>query len=122
MSDVEVGWADALELGELWEGDIIDVELHGEQVLLVHHAGGEILAFQGMCPHQEVLLADGNWNDESGVLECPGHHWQFDMRTGDGLNPTGCRLYRFPVRVADEQIQVGIPCDGVRHHNRANDS
>ncbi|MBH0121732.1 Rieske 2Fe-2S domain-containing protein [Rhodococcus sp. NPDC003382] len=122
MSAPEVGWTDALETDELWEGDILDVEVEGEQILLVHHNGGEILAFQGMCPHQEVLLADGEWNDEAGTLECPGHKWEFDMRTGEGLNPTGCKLFRFPVRVTDEQIQVGIPNDGKRHYNRANES
>ena len=120
MTDMtEVQWADAMSLDELWEGDITDVELQGEQILLVHHEGGEVRAFQGMCPHQEVLLADGNWNETSGVLECPGHNWQFDLRTGDGVNPTGCRLYQYPARVEEDRIQVGIPHDGIRHHNRA---
>jgi toluene monooxygenase system ferredoxin subunit len=118
----EVRWADALSLDELWQGDIIDVELQGEQILLVHHESGDILAFQGMCPHQEVLLADGTWDEDSGILECPGHNWQFDLRTGDGVNPTGCRLYRYVVRVVEERIQVGIPDDGVRHHNRAQEA
>lgn len=108
----------AAGLDELWEGDLLDVEVEGEQVLLAHLLGGEIKAFQGMCPHQEVLLADGGWNADNNMLTCPGHRWEFDLASGKGINPSGCRLFEFTVRVVDDEVQVGIPDDGQRHHNR----
>ncbi|MET8249321.1 Rieske 2Fe-2S domain-containing protein [Streptomyces sp. NPDC005202] len=114
----EIRWVSAVEREKLWEGDILDVEVDDEQVLLVHLTGGDVKAYQGMCPHQEVLLADGKWDEDSAVLLCGGHNWEFDMKTGAGLNPTGCRLYEYPVRVTEDRIQVGIPQDGRRHHNR----
>ena len=49
-------WVEALPVDELWEGSLTDVELNGETILLVRHLGGKVQAFQGMCPHQEVLL------------------------------------------------------------------
>ncbi|GAA0667555.1 hypothetical protein GCM10009535_54290 [Streptomyces thermocarboxydovorans] len=114
----QIRWVNAVDRDELWEGDILDVEVEGEQVLLVHLSGGDVKAYQGMCPHQEVLLADGEWDEDSAVLLCGGHKWEFDMKTGAGLNPTGCQLYEYPIRVTENQVEVGIPQDGQRHHNR----
>ena len=117
MSD-KIRWVEASTVDDLWEGDLLDVEVEGEQVMLVHFLGGGVKAFQGMCPHQEILLADGKWDPDTNVLLCHGHNWEFDLTSGMGINPDGCRLYEFQVRVDDPQILVGIPQDGQRHHNR----
>ncbi|WP_088287588.1 Rieske 2Fe-2S domain-containing protein [Kineosporia sp. A_224] len=114
----QVRWVNAADVGDLWEGDVLDVEVDDEQVLLVHLEGGPVKAYQGMCPHQEVLLADGEWDPDTNVLVCPGHRWEFDMATGKGLNPVGCQLYEFAVQVVSDEIRVAVPQDGVRHHNR----
>ena len=113
-----IRWVTAATGDDLWEGDLLDVEVDGEQVLLVHVLDGPVKAYQGMCPHQEVLLADGTWDPDTNRLLCPGHKWEFDLTNGSGLNPTGCQLYEYPVRVEDDRIVLGIPEDGTRHHNR----
>jgi toluene monooxygenase system ferredoxin subunit len=115
----ELHWVDALPEADLWEGDLADAECADEPILLVHLLGGEIRAYQGLCPHQEVALVDGKWDEETGVLLCGGHSWEFDLSSGEGINPAGCRLFRYPVRVADGRIEVGIPQDGASHYNRA---
>lgn len=115
----DITWVSAATADDLWEGDILDVELEGEPVLLAHLLGGPVKAFQGMCPHQEILLADGTWDPDTNVLLCQGHKWEFDLTSGAGLNPTGCRLYEYPVQVRENgEVIVGIPQDGARHHNR----
>ncbi len=111
-------WEIAASTDELWQGDILDVEVAGEPVLLVHLDGGPVKAYQGMCPHQEVLLADGTWDPDTNVLLCKGHAWEFDLTSGAGLNPAGCRLYEYPVQVVSDEIRVGIAQDGERHHLR----
>lgn len=105
----QVKWVKALGVDDLWEGDITDVELDCGPVLLVHHLGGKIRAFQGYCPHQEVLLADGDWDEEAGTLICGGHRWEFDVHTGRGINPSDCSLQEYPIQIADSEIRVGIP-------------
>jgi toluene monooxygenase system ferredoxin subunit len=114
----QVRWVNAASTDELWEGDLLDVELDGEQVLLVHLLDGPVKAYQGMCPHQEILLADGKWDPDRGRLLCGGHAWEFDLSDGAGVNPAGCQLFEFPVRVVSDEILVGLPQDGERHHNR----
>jgi toluene monooxygenase system ferredoxin subunit len=117
MTD-DVRWFDAVEVAELWEGDLLDVEVGGEEVLLVHLDGGQIRAYQGMCPHQEISLADGKWDVDTSALVCSGHSWEFDLRTGEGINPQGCQLFSFPVQVVEDTVRVGVPQDGQRHYNR----
>jgi toluene monooxygenase system ferredoxin subunit len=116
--DGELSWECVAEVGELLEGDLVDLEVAGEQVLIAYPFDGEIRAFQGLCPHQEVLLADGSWDPESGRLVCAGHAWELDLRTGSSVNPAGCELYEFPVRVRDGRVEVGVPRDGQRHYRR----
>ena len=111
-------WEDAADLGELWEGEVRNVEVAGEHVLLVHLLGGEVRAYQGQCPHQKTLLADGDFDADAGVLVCMGHLWEFDLRSGVSTNPAGCPLYAYPVEIAGDRIRVGVPQDGLQHYHR----
>jgi toluene monooxygenase system ferredoxin subunit len=117
-STAEITWVRAVSLEDFWEGEIIDVEVSGEQVMLAHLAEGQIKAYQGVCPHQEVLLADGEWDPDSRILVCTGHNWEFDLNSGAGCNPAEAQLYEYPVRVSDGVVEVGIPQDGASHHTR----
>ena len=118
----DVDWHRVADLGEFWEGELHDAEVGEDQVLLVHLPGAQIKAYQGLCPHQEVLLVDGEWDEDAGTLMCSGHRWEFDLRTGRGINPADCRLYEYPVRIDADSVLVGIPRDGQRHYLRANES
>ncbi len=122
MAATEPHWHDVPDAAQLWEGDLVDAEVAGEQVLIVHHLDGSFAAYQGLCPHQELLLADGKWDEETGVLACPGHDWEFNLKTGEGVNPAGCRLFRYPVQAEDGHVRIGIPQDGRSHYNRFRES
>ncbi len=94
---------------ELWEGDMVEVELNDHVVLLVWPSGGEIHAYQGICPHQDIPLAEGKFDGR--VLMCRAHQWTFDANTGAGINPGNCKLARYPVKV--EGGDIYIDTDGV---------
>lgn len=116
MSHDEPAWTSVSTLDDLWEGDIAEVTVGGDQVLLVHLPGGELRAYQGRCPHSDFPLAEGDLDGKT--LTCAGHGWEFDLVTGQGRNPETCRLYAFPVRLRGERIDVAVPVDGRPHHNR----
>ena len=115
----EIVWIEAATFDELWEGEVAGVEVAGEPVLLVHLPGGGLRAYQGICPHQEQLLDEGDWDPDRGVLVCSGHLWEFDLVAGVGLNPAGCRLYAYPVVADGDVVRVGVPQDGQRHYHRS---
>jgi len=117
VQEQEMVWVRALSLEELWEGEYLDVDVEGEKVLLIHLPGGRIVAYQGICPHQYIALADGQFDADKGLLTCTAHHWQFDVATGEGVNPKGCNLYRYHVRVEDDWIWVGFPKAHSNRHN-----
>ncbi len=41
----------------LWEGEMTEVEVDGHEMLLVWPEGGEVQAYQGVCPHQDIPLS-----------------------------------------------------------------
>jgi toluene monooxygenase system ferredoxin subunit len=100
----EAGMVDVCDTADLWDGEMESFDVGGEEVLLIKY-NGHFLAFQGTCLHQEVPLVEGRL--ENGVLTCRAHHWQFDAATGNGINPSNCRLKRYPVRIAGNVVQIG---------------
>lgn len=91
---------------EIWEGDMVGFEVGDVDVLLLWPVGGELRAVQGVCPHQEIALAEGTFDGK--VLTCRAHLWQFDARTGKGINPTDCELAAYPVKVENDEVWVDV--------------
>ena len=101
------GWVKAAELDDLWEGDIMPVTVVGEELILIHLPGGHVSAFLAACPHQGNSLAEGYL--EGDKLVCPAHLWEFDARSGAGVNPDNCTLVTRTVRVDGDSVWVACP-------------
>jgi len=93
-------------LDDLPEGAVLGAVCGGQPVLLARLAGGEVTAFQGNCPHQDVALAEGEVAGEH--IRCRAHRWVFSLRSGEGLNPLACPLARFPVRIEGRAVLVDV--------------
>ncbi|PSB06191.1 Rieske (2Fe-2S) protein [filamentous cyanobacterium CCP1] len=95
------------------------VEVEQQPVLLIHESDG-FYAVEGLCSHQNLPLEGGQvWR---GVLDCPWHHFQYDIRTGENLYPQ--RVYpldalpqlrsqvnplkTYPVRIVNQEIQIQL--------------
>jgi toluene monooxygenase system ferredoxin subunit len=44
----------------------------------------------------------------SGTLTCAMHLWQYDARTGAGVNPPGVALRSLPMKIEDGGIWIGV--------------
>jgi len=99
-------WADVARLDDVWEGELVPVDVAGVAIFLVK-VGGAIQAYEDRCPHQNNPLSDGILED--GRLMCRYHNWCFALESGDGLNPEDVELTRIPVRIHHEMIQVARP-------------
>jgi toluene monooxygenase system ferredoxin subunit len=116
MSDLTATWTAVTTLDDLWEGDVLEVTVGTDVILLAHLPGGAVRAYQGICPHAEFPLEDGEL--EGSILTCAGHSWEFDLTTGKGVNPPDCQLYEYAVQVDGDQVSVAVPSDGRPHYLR----
>lgn len=97
-------WHEVTDADGLWEGDLQGHVVDGHEIIVLRSPGGALHAYQGICPHQEQRLADGDF--DGAQVTCFGHLWIFDATTGEGVNPGGCRLTRYPVEERDGRIVV----------------
>jgi 3-phenylpropionate/trans-cinnamate dioxygenase ferredoxin subunit len=73
------------------------------------NCGGEILAVEDRCSHDDGDLMEGDIDEETCTVECPRHGSVFDLRTGKPLNlPAYVPIDTFPVEVADGVIKVEV--------------
>ena len=90
---------------ELWDGDMIARRVDGQDVLLVRLNGVDY-AYENRCAHLGVALSEGRLDGH--ILTCRAHHWQYDVRVGNGINPATACLRRFPVKVEDGTVFVNV--------------
>ena len=91
-------------ISEIPEDGGLQVSL-GELELGLFRVDGELYALDNVCPHAGFPLSEGFL--EGACVICPGHMWEFDVRTG--LPPavkTGEALARYPVRIEGEAVLV----------------
>lgn len=114
-----VRWVFVAQVSDVSPGQVRRVEVEG-WVLAVVNLRGKFYALHGVCPHQGGPLAEGElWND---ALECPWHHFHFDLETGRNLYPANVypddmpelrqelRPARvFAVKVRDNRVFVALP-------------
>jgi nitrite reductase/ring-hydroxylating ferredoxin subunit len=79
----------------------------GERAVLVSWVDGAAYAVSDACPHRATSLVDGVLRD--GVVTCPGHLWQFDVRTGARHDTVGEPLDTYPVQVDGDLVEVTLP-------------
>ncbi len=89
---------------DLWDGEMESYLLDGGAEVVLIRLDGQYHAYDGRCPHSGTPLAEGRLDGTS--LICGAHEWEFDARTGAGINPRTACLKRHEVRVVDGQVLV----------------
>lgn len=93
-------------LDDVWEGEMQVFELGGKEILVINAEGGVVRAVEARCPHQDHPLSEGSLQGR--ILTCSAHLWQFDVESGVGVNPTGCKLKNYPIKVVDGEVLVDV--------------
>ncbi|MEI7759770.1 MAG: cytochrome P450 [Thermoleophilia bacterium] len=102
----ELVWYGLGEVEETHVGFLRRVEAGGTAVCLGRTAEGWV-AFQDTCTHEDCSLSDGEL--DSGVIVCPCHGSEFDLRTGAVLCPPAFEpLPIFEARVEEGELQVRL--------------
>lgn len=81
-------------------------EVKGREIVLCE-VEGEVCALSGICTHEDLPLDGGDVED--GVLTCPWHGAQYDVRTGKVLALPAIRaLPVFRTHVEDGLVYVEL--------------
>lgn len=103
MTEFALGMASAIP-----EGEARGFEVAGKEVV-VCRVDGELCALNGICTHEDLPLDGGEVRD--GVLTCPWHGAQYDVRSGRVRALPAIRpLEVYPVRV-DGEGRVHVELD-----------
>jgi 3-phenylpropionate/trans-cinnamate dioxygenase ferredoxin subunit len=82
----------------------------GELAVGVYNIGGEYYAIEDRCSHDDGPLCEGDWDADEGVVICPRHGANFDIRTGDALTlPAFQPVSTYRVHVEDGQVRLELP-------------
>lgn len=77
-----------------------------DKIVALFNIDGELVAVDGICPHQGGPLARGQIND--GAVTCPWHGWRFQLV--DRANGAGATnsLICYPVKTEGADILIAM--------------
>ncbi|TGD10150.1 non-heme iron oxygenase ferredoxin subunit [Brevibacterium sp. S111] len=76
---------DVASTAEVGPGETMRIEIGEFEVCIARDSDGTIHAIDDLCTHGEVSLAEGDVEDCT--IECWLHGSQFDLNTGQPVNP-----------------------------------
>jgi 3-phenylpropionate/trans-cinnamate dioxygenase ferredoxin subunit len=93
---------------ELPPGALRTVEWEDLEIMVVN-CGGELLAIEDRCSHDNGPLAEGDIDPARCTVECPRHGSLFDLRSGKPLTlPAYVAVESFPVVVEAGVVRVEV--------------
>ncbi len=96
--------------GQIANGKTLVVEIEGRRLLLANYAGA-LYAIDAVCSHMNGDLGKGKF--ESGIVICPRHGAQYDVKTGKLVKDVGFAAKALSAgRGAHDQQSFKVVVDG----------
>jgi 3-phenylpropionate/trans-cinnamate dioxygenase ferredoxin component len=107
MPEQTVSWVLACHVNDIEEEDVAPFDYEGKQYALYHTATG-FYATDGLCTHEEEILADGLVLGE--IIECPKHQGRFHIPSGKAKGAPVCiDLRTYATKVEGGHVYIGLP-------------
>ena len=103
---VEPTWHRVCATADVPVNGLKEVAANGLSMVVVNTGTG-FVAYQAMCPHEAIPLAEGVC--DGSVLTCLEHMWQFDVKTGAPMGDAQEGLKGFPLKEERGEVYVKIP-------------
>jgi toluene monooxygenase system ferredoxin subunit len=98
-------WRRVCASGDVPVNGIKEFAVDGTRLVVVN-AGDAFVAFQPMCPHEAIPLAEGIC--DGSVLTCLEHMWQFDVRTGAPMGDAQEGLKKYELKEEQGALYVSL--------------
>ena len=99
-------WVRACSTSDIETDDVIRFD-QGERSFAIYNVDGAFYATEGYCTHEKQHLADGLVDD--GIIECPLHMGQFDIKTGEAVaGPVCIHLATYKTKIANGDVFIQI--------------
>lgn len=100
-----LGFVKVLSAKDLPQGKMLGIEAGGKQILMAN-IEGKYYAMGNKCTHNGCKLSGGTLK-KGGVVQCPCHYSQFDIKTGNVvLGPAEKPEPLFQVKEDGDQLMV----------------
>lgn len=110
MLEQTLSWILVCRVSDIGEEDVAPFEYEGHQYAVYHTPSG-FYATDGLCTHEEEVLADGFVLGE--IIECPRHQGRFHIPSGKARGAPVCvDLKTYPTKIERDQIYMGVPKAG----------
>jgi toluene monooxygenase system ferredoxin subunit len=97
-------WRRVCAPGDVPQDGMKEFTLDDASKVLIVSAGDEYFAYQALCPHEAVSLADGV--HDGAIITCLEHLWQFDLKTGAPLGDSDTGLTGYRLKQEDGALHV----------------
>ncbi len=100
-------WIEACAADDIDAEDVIRFD-HGRRTFAIYRSpDDEYYATDGLCTHEEALLADGLVMDN--IIECPLHNGRFDYTSGKAMGAPACiNLRTYATKVENGKVFIDI--------------
>ncbi len=105
MADESTRFYTVAKVGTIVEARGEPYEVEGRAIAVFLHEG-TYYAIDDHCLHQGAPLCDGAVFEKS--VTCSWHGWRFSLEDGRWLDNPRLRIGTYPVRIVDDEIQIGI--------------
>ena len=99
------GFVEVAKVRDIPPGQARIVVVAGHPVA-VFNDGREFFALENVCLHRGGPIGEGFLDD--GVVTCPWHGWQYDVRTGQNTTNPLARLRTFRVKIEGDAVFVAL--------------
>jgi nitrite reductase/ring-hydroxylating ferredoxin subunit len=90
------------EVKDIPEGGRLVVSMPKGKDIVLFKLNGNVFALDNACPHMGGPLGEGEVED--GVVTCPWHGWQFEIKTGECINMPGDDASCIPITIIDGTV------------------
>lgn len=106
MPEQTMTWIEVCSVEDIDVEDVVAFDYEGKPYAVYHTASG-FYATDGLCTHEEEVLADGLVLGE--VIECPRHQGRFHIPSGKAKGGPVCvDLRTYPTKIDGGRVHIGI--------------